>query len=225
MQRVNGSMTNLRWLSLGKNSESGAANEGQDTNTERRELQTRGSMASYLMSRKGKAPSFLKSSITAPKAAINKFNSSNKGYNKNMINQRTKFKNRSRQEKEDMKNTGVPDEVKSYLNDVESLEELFSKGGTIHEEDADEFDHFCAELFTESIKSKDGKYTEVLLTKEYNKTEVPAPRTLRRLVDIATPKIIHPVESDGHALGQQAWKVFNKNDHAFYYLLIPSFRC
>ena len=220
VQRVNGSLTNLRCLSVGKNDDSGATTEVLDANTERREMQTRGSMASYLMSRKGKAPSFLTSSTTTPNAGISKYSSSNKSYNKNVMDQRRRSKTRSRPEKEDAKNISVPDEVKSYLNDVESMEELFRKGGTIYEKDADEFDHFCAEIFTESIKSKDGKYTEVLLTKEYFKTKIPAPRTLRRLVDVATPKIIHPVGSDGYALGQQAWKVLSKHHYRSYPLSV-----
>ena len=207
MQRANGILIKPRWLGAGRNDDARSAPEGLDTNTERREIQTRGSMASYLMSRKGRAPSFLKSSNTSSNAGIGKRTSSNKSYNKNVMDLKRKSKTRSRHEKGEQKIASVPDEVKNYVNDIENLEELLRKGGTIQEEDADEFDHFCAEIFSESLKSKDGKYTEVLITKEFFRTRIPAPRTLRRLVDAATPKIIHSAQSDGHTLGQQAWKV------------------
>jgi hypothetical protein len=101
----------------------------------------------------------------------------------------------------------VPDEIKGYINDVGDIAEQLQKGRVIHDSEADEFDQFFTNMFAESVKSKDGVVHEVLLTDEFFKVKLPRARTLKRLVDVTTPKINEPVESDGYVLGAQVWNV------------------
>ena len=207
LRRLHLCEASVRFLSGGRNEDSGPSGEGQDYNTGKREIETRGSMASYLMNRKGRAPSFLRSAVPSQKPREDRSTFSNRSYNQNMLGQRRRSKRRVRDSGEDSRHLNVSDEVKVYVNDIETMEDLFRRGGTIHEDDADDFDDFCAEIFTESLKTKDGKYAEVFFTKEFYTTKIPEPRTLRRIVDVSTPKVIQPVGSDGYELGQMAWKV------------------
>jgi hypothetical protein len=183
-------------------------------------------MQEYMMSRKGLRPSFIKSTSAPPQEpapARRVFNS------KFARSPNQKFKGKKRPSRRDRDDGGsvrdIPDEMKAYVNDIDDFEEQFSKGKVIHDEEMDEFDTFCADMFMESIKTKDGKVHEVFRTEDFFKTKIPQPRTIRRLVDVSTPRINQRSDSEGYALGVGVWQVCFHPESAYLIISIIYVAC
>ena len=55
----------------------------------------------------------------------------------------------------------IPDEIRSIVNDIDDFRAMIKEGKVIQDDDADDFDRFCARIFMETLKTKDGVLEEV----------------------------------------------------------------
>lgn len=108
------------------------------------------------------------------------------------------------------------DREPSFEQSMEEVEHMFSghsedysyKGMEIDTNDMDEVDKFFADVYTESQKTTDHTYVAFLKNEQFNRVQIPKPRTLAQLLHTITPEVppevTHPY---ARKLLEQSWEV------------------
>lgn len=126
----------------------------------------------------------------------------------------------------------IPPPIRNLLFDAEHLQELLlekdarepgqlpghARGYTYDFDDSDEpmdaGDAFLFHAVTECLKTEDGVYRTVAVSREFHNVRLPVARPALNLLMTTIPDLRERPDSMGYKLGSNAWQVLSKN---YYY--------
>lgn len=115
----------------------------------------------------------------------------------------------------DWQDEQIPQAIQNMLFDHEQLQKLLEEPGKhIVDEGLDSGDKFIANIITQALKTTDGVYRDVQVSKSFGTVKLPVARPARHLLMTTIPDIPDDPASRGYELGSVAWHVLSKN---YYY--------
>ena len=115
----------------------------------------------------------------------------------------------------DWQDEQIPQAIQNMLFDHEQLQNLLEEPGKrIADVGLDYGDKFIANIVTQALKTSDGVYRDVQVSKSFRTVKLPVARPARHLLMTTIPDIPDDPSSRGYELGSVAWHVLSKN---YYY--------